>query len=444
MKQVFITPIPFWGVLVLLFVMGAGTLALGTFFRQTIFNYALSLPMVEEQKSQSLSYGEEPALSNPDFFKKVKDGFISQKVNFIEADLSLMKLSVYRDGVLAKEVNILTKGKEGSWWETPAGIYKIASKTKSHFSSFGKVYQPWSMAFQGNFFIHGWPYYPDGTPVASTYSGGCIRLSDEDAESVYNLTDAGMPVLVFESDFAPDSFSYRARTPDISASNYLATDIKNNFVFLKQNSEQAMRFGDFSQLLGSLVATDYINIEKSIILDEDMLLGINEPQLVAGESITPFDLLYLGLAGTSTAPTSIFKKYMGGKRFVNLMNDKARAVGMGKTSGDTTTPEDLFYLAKYIYNNRNFILKISAGTLKNNTYDKSRFHDIPNMNVFVGDKNFVGGKFVKNEDGTESFLGIFNIEANGEKRPIFIFLENSQSVVSDVPKVIQYIQSYYQ
>ncbi|PIP46640.1 MAG: hypothetical protein COX15_00070, partial [Candidatus Colwellbacteria bacterium CG23_combo_of_CG06-09_8_20_14_all_42_19] len=83
----------------------------------------------------------------------------------------------YEKGVFVNEFAILSKGKEGSWWETPAGLYKVQSKEKEHFSSFGRVYQPWSMAFQGNFFIHGWPYYPGGRAVESTYSGGCIRLA---------------------------------------------------------------------------------------------------------------------------------------------------------------------------------------------------------------------------------------------------------------------------
>lgn len=434
---------PFWIVVLTLLIMGGGMLVLFALFHQTVFNYALSLPAVGETKNSALSYGEQPTLSNPDFFKKTKDEFIAQGANFIEADLSEMKLRLYKGGVLEKDVVILTKGKEGSWWETPAGIYKIGAKEKKHFSSFGHVYQPWSMAFQGNFFIHGWPYHADGTPVASTYSGGCIRLSDEDAGSIYELADVGMPVLVFEKDFAPDEFSYRTRIPDTSANSYFAADVKNNFVFLEKGSKDAMPFGDFSQFLAALAATDYVNIEKKIILSEKELSGAEDGHLIVGGEVTPFDLLHLGIVGTSTAPVRLFSNILGEKRFAALMHDKARAVGMSHTKENITTPEDLFYLAKYIYNNRNFLFKMSAGDLKNSVYGESKFKNVPNGNIFADDPDFFGGKTATANDGKESFMGVFIVAIGGGKRPIFIFLSGSSSVEEDMPGMIQYIQSSY-
>jgi hypothetical protein len=443
MKQIFRAPVPFWFVVLILLVMGVGMLVLFSVFRQNILNYALSLPDTNGANNTTFNYGEQPALSNPDFFKKTKDDFVAQGVNFIEADLSQMKLRMYKGGLLAKEVPILTKGKEGSWWETPAGIYKIGTKEKNHFSSFGKVYQPWSMTFQGNFFIHGWPYHSDGSPVASTYSGGCIRLADEDAKSIYDLAEVGMPVLVFEKDFASDEFSYSARTPDIGASTYFAADVKNNFVFLGRGSKDSAPFGGFSEMLGALVATDYINIEKSVTVNEKMLGNSEDGLLAVGEEVTPYDLLYLGVVGSSTVPLRVFSSILGEKRFAALMNDKARAVGMSNTNGDITTPEDLFYLAKYIYNNRSFIFKMSAGNLKNSVYGESRFKDIPNGNFFEGDRSFVGGKAAPEIDGTKSFMGVFTIEIRGEKRPIFIFLGGTANPEEDMANVKQYIQNYY-
>jgi len=93
---------------------------------------------------------------------------------------------------------------------------------------------PFSMQFEGNFFIHGWPYYPDGTSVGSSYSGGCIRLSNEDAKDLYNKIKIGTPVLVLEKDFEKDTFSYQYKKPVISANNYLIADLKSNFVFLEK------------------------------------------------------------------------------------------------------------------------------------------------------------------------------------------------------------------
>ena len=200
--------VPVWVVaLIVLVALGASVSA---WFLRPDVQHAITAEGVADP---SFLYGSEPALSNPDFFGKVKQELVNDKNSFIEANLSSMKLTVYKDGVAVKEVPILTKGRPGSWWETPAGLYQVELKKENHFSSFGKVYQPWSVAFQGNFFIHGWPYYPGGEPVSSSFSGGCIRLSTEDAKTIYELASVDMPVLVFEEDFASDDFSYQRKTP---------------------------------------------------------------------------------------------------------------------------------------------------------------------------------------------------------------------------------------
>jgi hypothetical protein len=104
------------------------------FFRNKTLSYNINLPTVHEPNQVAFSYGEQPELSNPDFFGKVKQQFIDGKASFIEADLSAMILRVYKDGNLSLEVPINSKGREGSWWETPAGLYKISSKEDKHFA----------------------------------------------------------------------------------------------------------------------------------------------------------------------------------------------------------------------------------------------------------------------------------------------------------------------
>jgi hypothetical protein len=451
MKKFFSFSLPLWAVSLLMVFIAAGTYVIFSSMRPTVLNYSLSLPPAEKKTEPGFSYGEVPALSDPDFFKKIKNDMIGQKTSFFLADLSQMKLFAYQKGSLSAEFPILTKGKEGSWWETPTGIYKIASKEKNHYSTFGHVYQPWSMAFQGNFFIHGWPYYPDGTPVSSAYSGGCIRLSDDDAKAVFDMSDIGMPVIVFKEEFAPDAFVYQPDIPDLSAKKYLVADINNNFVFLEKEQLERMPFSFFGGMLGALVATDYINIEKSIVLNADTYAGVSSSRLFFGETITPFDLLHLFLRQSDSAPMRIFANYLSEKRFLSLVKDKATALGMKNTafafSDDEkisyTDPEDLFYLSKYIYHNRKFVFDISAGRRTNTAYSKSRFGDIPNQNLFADDPFFIGGKAIANEDGTASFFGVFEIRVKRETRPIFIFLENSTNAKEEVPEILEYIQTLY-
>ncbi len=455
MKAFFRAEVPLWGVIIAIIVTIAGMLAIVFYFGPAPRLYSVSLPP-EKISLGEFKYGEESRLSNPDIFKKVKDDFLAQKASFVEADLSSMKLALYQDGVMTKEVPILTKGKEGSWWETPAGIYQIQSKEKNHFSSFGHVYQPWSMAFQGNFFIHGWPYYEGGKPVSSQYSGGCIRLSDEDAKEIFALSQVGMPVLVFEQDFGADTFAYAKRGAGISAEKFLAADIGNNFVFLERGSGEPTALGSFSQFLLAIVSAEYINMEKSISLDQDSL-ATTSGRLKKGMEVTPFDLLHLMLLESSGEPFPVFGSILGEKRLLALMNSKARAVGMNATHlkefspktlrvEGVTSAQDLFHLGKYLFNNRNFLLKMSAGKLSGSAYGETKLRGLVNENLFIGDARFLGGKAVANEEPNlgGDFFGIFEIQVRGEKRQVFIFLENSSYIQDDVERTIQYVQNSFE
>src|SRR5690606_11811505 len=119
-----------------------------------------------------------------------------------------------------------------------------------HFSSIGQMWMPWSMQFQGNFFIHGRTYYPDGTPTSSDFTGGCIRLSTNDAERVFRLVNVGTPVLVSEARLVGDSFTYETSHQDIaSAATHLSGDLGNNHVFVSKDATAPVPIASITKLM---------------------------------------------------------------------------------------------------------------------------------------------------------------------------------------------------
>ncbi|MEZ4195082.1 MAG: L,D-transpeptidase [Candidatus Paceibacterota bacterium] len=95
-----------------------------------------SLPMVSvvnpfTEEVKPLNYGVQVALTQPSFFAETIEAFVEEKVTFIEADLTTMQLRYFVDGVLVENIPIEAKGKEGSWWQTPAGLYKIEFKRRT-------------------------------------------------------------------------------------------------------------------------------------------------------------------------------------------------------------------------------------------------------------------------------------------------------------------------
>ncbi|HCC05155.1 TPA: hypothetical protein DEP58_02505 [Patescibacteria group bacterium] len=425
----------------------------------------------------ALQYGIWPELANIDFFQKVREGFIAGKANFIEANLTSMQVHAYKDGQLLFTVPIKSKGKEGSWWETPSGLYRAEGKEENHFSSFGHVYMPWSVPFQGNFFIHGWPYYPDGTPVKEGYSGGCIRLEDVYAKQVYEHIKVGMPILVFEED-TKNSFTYALQAPQVEAKSYLVADLGNNFVLAVSGTEAESKTALLSKLMTAVVSSEYKNIEEKIVVQEISTEDSGTKRLVAGSSYTLYDLFFPLLLEDSDEAAMAIQSYFGVNRFVTLMQGKAQALGMHTTTflsssknavSDNTTIGDIFLFLKYLYTNRPFILSMSANKTDTRTYSAPIFQDIKPVHPFLTHEAFKGGASnsntaeVSNSTGTmeasvalvfahpeketsefsEDLISVFSIPFNGEERTVGFVVLDSPSAVEDTEALLSFVQSMY-
>lgn len=431
-------------------IIGIGSLSY--LYRNKTLNYTINLPTNPPSQKNEFSYGEQLALSNPDFFGKVKKQFIDDKADFVEADLSAMKIKVYKGGTMSLEVPIVTKGRPGSWWETPAGLYKISSKEKAHFSGMGHVWMPWSMNFQGNFYIHGRTYYPDGTLTSKAYTGGCIRLDTDDAEKVFNSIDVGTPLLVFEKSFTPDNFAYNENIPSISAPIYISADLQNNHVFSSKNSTEVVPIASITKLITALVVTEYINLDNTAVVPNGAIIYTSKPRLKIGEQYTIYQLLFPLLMESSNEAAETIARYYGRESFIKHMNDKAASIGMshshfadpsGVSEDNVSSTEDLFMLAKYIYNNRSFIFNITSGKIKSSAYGTSGFSDLGNFNDFIDNEYFFGGKNGKTTAALESNLSVFEFPVGDTKRPIVTIVLKSPNEKTDSEALVDYTLNHF-
>lgn len=454
-RQIFNTRIPVW-----IFVLALGGVFLlwyGAYRLSPVIGLGMFVPKPPTFTAPTFEYGSNPAFSHPEYFAEVKKNLIAAHTDFIEADLSAMKLSVYRNGTSVLSVPIKTKGREGSWWETPAGLYKIETKEENHFSSIGHVYQPWSLAFQGNFFIHGWPYYRDGSQVSTTFSGGCIRLETEDAKAVYAYASLGMPVLVYTKDFVSDSFSYEDLGPKLTAPRYFVADLKSNTVFLSKGQNEEVPIASITKLMTALTAAEYINLDKEITIVPKDLVTTSVPRLKEGQSISVFQLLFPLLMESSNesawAIARTFDRVSAPGGFIVRMNEKARAIGMPHTSfvdpagsgtGNVSTAEDLFMFLKYILNNRSFIFTVSSGSLVKSAYGTTMYTDLKNFNLIPEEKSFVGGKIGKTIAAGETYAGVFTRTFRGEERSIAVIMFGSTDIYGDVSRALSFVTARYE
>lgn len=392
------------------------------------------------QVTTAIAVAEElPSHLAPDYAQSTRDRFIAEKQAFVEADLSAMEIRLWENGEVVFESPIKTKGREGSWWETPAGVYKVTLKKENHFSSFGHVYQPWSIAFQGNFFIHGWPYYEDGTPVSSAYSGGCIRLETPDAERLYPLVSTGTPVVVIK-DETRDDFVYddAPKLPEILAKHVLVADIGSGAIIMGKDIETPFVMGDVKNMLIALVASEYVNLDSLLPV---AALDLDDPaakSVQTGEEVRAYDLLFPLLGEGSQGAADTFTDRLGEERMQTLVVNKAKSIGMLHTNSSDTTATDAVTLLAHLSLNRPFVLTLSVGSLEGSAYGEPIFARATGTASLEDSALTVRGG-VKDP---QIYAAIVNATIRGESRRIAIVIADSPTLTRDIKSITQAIEGY--
>ncbi len=390
---------------------------------------------------------------------KKRDQFNQEKRDFIFADLKEMKLVVYRSGVEKTSFPIQAKGREGSFFETPSGVYRVQSKESNHFSSIGQVWMPWSMHFFGNYFIHGWPYYPNGKPVAETFSGGCIRLTSEDAKAIFGIIKTDMPVLVYaKSGNAQTDLKFFQKVSDssslsLTAPSVLAVDFDSGQILYEKEKTVIHPIASLTKLMTALVAVETINRFKTVTVTQSAVNTEGTAgDLVVGETFKSEDLLYPLLLTSSNDAATLYAEQT--YNFVPTMNEKAQAIGMANThfedpSGldprNVSTTEDIFKLLRFIYLHKKPIFEISS--LKHyvlSSLNKTKTHDWFNLNWPVTDPRFVAGKSGTIPEAGKNMTGVYRLKLSEQgERSVAIIVLHSEDRKKDIETIIKYLESNF-
>lgn len=368
---------------------------------------------------------------------------------FIAADLEHMRLALYENGRVVAEYPILTKGRPGTPYETPAGFYTVLTKEVNHLNKRESVYMPFSMQFYGNYFIHGWPYYEDGPPVASTYSGGCIRLSTEDAAKVFAFAERGTNLFVYDpgSARAQDSLALGSvEKPLVTAASYLVADIDTGDVLLEREAGTPRVIASVTKLMTALVANETIMFDREVTVPAAVLTKTS----VATSSVAfPVgDLLYPLLMESNNAVAGELAQYYGTGGFVGWMNTTARALNMGATTfadasgispDNISTADDLYRLAVYLTHKKAFIWDITRTPQKTlSSADGSAFA-FNNFNLFAQDTAFVGGKVGHTSQAGDTMVSVFAPVVAGAPRHVAVIVLKSKDSGSDTKALVAWL-----
>jgi|GEM_PF-289439 len=403
-------------------------------------------------KQEPLKYGVQLAMSEPNFFTETRNAFIDESKTFIEVDLTTMQLRYFDHGVLHDQMTILGKGQKGSWWETPAGLYEVKDKKETQFSMFGQVNTPWAITFQGNFSIHGWPKFPDGKSVPADYTSGCIRLSDVDAQKLYEEAAVHTPVLVHEVPVVADSFVYEPKIPELATPHYLIADVESNTVLASSDLSDSVPIASLTKLMTALVAAEYLNLDQTIQVTQPTFVQSLIPRLGNRDKVSMYSLLQLLLVESSNEAAGVIANQIGQEKFVQYMNDKAASLGLldthfadpsGLSAANKSSLRDLLALTRYIYNNRKFIIDLTADQNLPTAYVSGQFGELSNFNKIAGLDNFIGGKVGETTAAGQTSISLHRLHVKGADRIIAIILLDSKSRGADVKELLQYAQDRF-
>jgi D-alanyl-D-alanine carboxypeptidase len=138
--------------------------------------------------------------------------------------------------------------------------------------------------------------------------------------------------------------------------------------------------------------------------------------------------------------------FIGREKFLALMNQKAKEIGMVRTffadvhgldKQNLSTARDMAKLLTYIRKNNPEILEAT----KNNNFwlpdAQGKLLRFMNLNNFYGLPEFAGGKSGYSPEARQTFAGIFNID----NKPIAIVLLRSTDFQSDTFKIIERLKN---
>jgi len=386
-----------------------------------------------------------------------KEEYMKSRINFIEANLQTMKLHLYSDGKETITLDIIGKGQDGSWWETPTGDYKVLGKETNHYSSIGDVWMPWSIQFYGNYFIHGWPYYNDGTLTNKNYSGGCIKLSTEDAKTVFEFSKKDTPILILE-DRSQYNFGHLVSkdgspAPNISAKSFLISNLVTGESLLEKNADQELSIASLTKLMSAIVAKETIYLGREIINNQAAdNYGNFSPQ--KGAYYSGFDLLFPLLMESSNEAAKILSSFVGESYFVNNMNQKAKSIYMENTrfsdsaginADNISNARDLEKMIAYIYYKSHFIFDITKGIAPENVGLVNIGHTIDisslkNFNEFASYSDIVGMKNGETTAAKQTLVSVWNINTPTGIVPVSIIVLGSDDRKNDTEKLLNWVK----
>lgn len=168
----------------------------------------------------------------------------------------------------------------------------------------------------------------------------------------------------------------------LAASEIVVMDLDSGRVLYEKNAHEKRLIASITKIMTAIITLENISLDKEIIVGEEVLKSYGTNTYIeVGEKIKVKDLLYglLLRSGNDAALTLSYNLKEGPETFINLMNQKAKEIGMTNTTFENphgldeetknySTAYDMALLSRYANKNKIYqtISKTKKYTLKTN------------------------------------------------------------------------------
>ncbi len=234
----------------------------------------------------------------------------------------------------------------------------------------------------------------------------------------------------------------------LSAHLALIRFLNDNNKIYELNVDNRWPVASITKLITALVVEDNVDLSKSITFTDNEILGQNSAEkFKAGETYKASDLLKAMLLLSSNDAAEAFANDFGRDKFIDLMNQKAKDLNLSETSffdptglsaKNQSTPNDIFKIVSYIYQNHPEILKITSQKSAYIVELNSKMRELVlNINNFAGQPDFIGGKTGSIDESGENLVSLFNVN----REPVAIVVLGSQDRFGETKELLNCVQN---
>ncbi len=215
----------------------------------------------------------------------------------------------------------------------------------------------------------------------------------------------------------------RIAPPEIQASAALVAEMFGDQTLLELGAEKRWPIASITKLMTAILSAEEIGFQKQVTLTaEDILSEGSAGNFKEGEIFTVGDLVEAMLVVSSNDAAEAVARFFGYRAFIDLMQEKARDIGMndttfmdptGLTSLNQSTLRDLTILVHYIATRHPEFFELSrqkTTRLKELSGGVERI--IKNINALSEREDFLGGKTGYTDEAGGNLISIFGYQNN--------------------------------